>query len=80
MVRPSDRGNGRGGHDQDVRVEAFLPQRGALLDAEAMLLVDDGQPQASHLYAALDERMRADGNGALRRFSTPQASPYAACP
>ena len=32
----------RGGHDQQVRICAFAAQRAALFDAEAVLLVDDG--------------------------------------
>ena len=39
-------GDGRGGHDQHVRVQALVAERGALQHAELVLLVDDAERQA----------------------------------
>ena len=52
--------NRRGRHHQDVRMHAFRAQRGALHDAEAVLLVDDRQAQLSELDRFFDEGVRAD--------------------
>ena len=49
----------RRGHVQHVR-RAILGERGSLLDAEAVLLVDDGDRQICELDVALDQRVRAD--------------------
>ena len=57
----------RGGHHQHVRVVALLAQGVALLHAEAVLLVHHRQPQPLKLDALLDQRVRADGHGGLRR-------------
>ena len=55
------RGIGRGGHDQDVRRPAALgAQRVALLDAEAVLLVDDDEAEVGELDALLEQRVGAD--------------------
>ena len=54
--RPRDR---RRGHVQDVR-RAALRQRAPLLDAEAVLLVDDGDRELGQVDALLDQRVRAD--------------------
>ena len=58
--RPRDR---RRGHVQDVRREALrrlAVQRSALVDAEAVLLVDDGDRETVELDGFLDERVGAD--------------------
>ena len=44
---------------QDVR-RASLGERLPLLDAEAVLLVDDGDREVGELDVALDQRVRAD--------------------
>ena len=41
-------------------VGAFAAQQVALLDAEPVLLVDHGHPEARELDAPVDERVRAD--------------------
>ena len=46
-------------HVEHVR-RAALDQRRALLDAEAVLLVDDGDGEVAELEALLDQRVRAD--------------------
>ena len=54
--------NGRGGQRQQVRltVLALRLQGGALLDAEAVLLVDHRQGQAAEDDRVADDRVRAD--------------------
>ncbi len=49
----------RRGHVQDMR-RAALDERRALLDAEAVLLVDDRDGEVAELEALLDQRVRAD--------------------
>ena len=53
----------RRGHHQHVRrvrrLRALLAERRALHDAEAVLLVDDGDAEVVEAHAALDERVRA---------------------
>ncbi len=44
-----------------------LGERGALLDAEAVLLVDDGDGEVGELDLALDQRVRADGDPDVAR-------------
>ena len=61
--RPRDRGRG---HVEDVRAPP-LREGGALLDAEAMLLVDHGHREVGELDLALDERVRADGDAHVTR-------------
>ena len=51
----------RRGHVQHVR-RAILGERRALLDAEPVLLVDDGDGEIGELDVALDQRVRADGD------------------
>ena len=46
-------------HVEDVRA-APLGERGALLDAEAVLLVDDGDGEVAEADLLLDQRVRAD--------------------
>src|SRR5207237_2745537 len=49
--------DGRGAHDEHVhRLGAAALERRALQHAEAMLLVDDGEPEAREAYPLLDER------------------------
>src|SRR5262249_41505089 len=55
--RPRD---GRGGHHEQVRPVALRAEDGALLDTEAVLLVDDRQPEVGELDALLDQGVRAD--------------------
>ncbi len=50
----------RRGHHQHVGVVALAPQRGALLDAEAVLLVDHGHAELGERDALGDQRVRAD--------------------
>ena len=54
--------DGRGGHDEHVRivVAGLFPQRGALLDAEAVLLVDHNHAKAMKRNGLRDEGVRAD--------------------
>ena len=47
-------------------------QRGPLLDAEAMLLVDDGDGERAELDRLLDERVRADRQVGFARRERPQ--------
>ena len=42
-----------GAHDQQVRVHGLFGQHAALPHAEAVLLVDDGQPQPGKLHPSL---------------------------
>ncbi len=56
----------RRGHVQRVRAVA-LGERGALLDAEAVLLVDDDHAQAVELDARLEQRVRADDERGVAR-------------
>ncbi len=51
---------------EDVRAPA-LGERGPLLDAEAVLLVDDGHREVGELDLALDERVGADGDAHVAR-------------
>ena len=55
--RPRDR---RGGHDQHVRVAALALQRHPLVQAEPMLLVDDGEREVGEAHRLLHQRVRAD--------------------
>ncbi len=52
--------NRRGGHDEHIRMRALLEQLQALHDAEAMLLIDDGQPQLLQLHVLFEQRVRAN--------------------
>ena len=52
--------NRRGGHQQHVRPQPLRAQRGALRDAEPVLLVDDHQPQLVERDRLLHQRVRAD--------------------
>lgn len=55
--------NGCGGHHEYVRRGGtFLPEFGALLDAETMLFVDDGQSETGELNAVFDQGVGADEN------------------
>ena len=49
--------------------QALAAQREALRDAEAMLLVDDREPELRQLHAFLEQRVRAD-----RERASPLAS------
>ena len=60
----------RGGHDEHVRAvssRALARQRLALLDAEAVLLVDDDEPEVEELHLVLEQRVRADRRCPPRR-------------
>ena len=52
--------NGRGGHHQDVGMHGLLHQSEALQDAEAVLLVDDGEAEILELHVLFEQRVRAD--------------------
>ena len=52
--------DGCGGHHEDVRMQPFGSQHGALQDTEAMLLVDDHQAELPEPHVTLDERVGAD--------------------
>src|SRR5258706_619156 len=62
-------GNRRRAHHQLVRMAArpLAAELEALLDAEAMLLVDQRDPEPLELDVALDERMRSDDDLRFRR-------------
>ena len=64
--RPRDR---RRGHQQDVRRAAagLRLERAALVDPEAVLLVDDDEPEVGERDRVLDERVRADDDQRLAR-------------
>ena len=53
---------GRGGEDELVRNAAFVAQRHALMHAEAMLFVDDGQGQVVKIDSLLEQRVGTNGN------------------
>ena len=58
--------DGRGRHDEDIGQPspgAALAQRGTLLHPEAVLLVDDGEPQGPERHLLADERVRAHHHG-----------------
>src|SRR2546426_9182886 len=50
----------RGRHHEEVGVLALAAEPGALLDAEPVLLVHDGEAEAAELHTFLHERVRAD--------------------
>ena len=52
--------NRRGGHEQHVGRLALGAERLALLHAEAVLLVDDGEPEPRERRGLLHQRVRAD--------------------
>jgi hypothetical protein len=52
--------NRRRRHHQLVRIAALLAQREALGDAEAVLFIDNGQPELGEIDAFLDQRVGAD--------------------
>ena len=64
--RPRDRGRG---HQQDVRRAAagLRLERAALVDTEAVLLVDDDQAEIGERDGVLDERVGADHDQRLAR-------------
>ena len=49
-----------GGHDQHVRVPSLAPQRHALVDAEAVLFVDDREREVGEINALLQQSVRPD--------------------
>ena len=58
--------DGRGRHDEQVgRLLALAAQGVALLDAEAVLFVDDDQAEVVELHLVLDQRVRADDDPGL---------------
>ena len=63
----------RRGHVQHVR-RAPLAQRLALLDAEPVLLVDDGDREIAQLDVLLDERVRADDDVGAERVARASSS------
>ncbi len=52
--------DGRGTHDQGVRIVAFLAQSCPLSHAETVLLVNDGQGQVLETHTLLDQGMGTD--------------------
>ena len=50
--------DGRRGHHQHVRMASLFHQFLALLHAEAMLLIDNGQPQLLELDVGFEQRVR----------------------
>ena len=52
-----------------------LGERRALLDAEAVLLVDDRDGEVAKLEALLDQRVRADDDVRERRVAATSSSP-----
>src|SRR5471030_1810246 len=54
-------GNGSGGHDQDVGGDALLHHAQALKDAEAVLLIDDGEAEFLEFDVIFEQRVSADG-------------------
>ena len=61
--RARDRRRRHHEHVRRVRgLRALLAQGGALHDAEAVLLVDDGDAEVVEAHAALDQRVRAAGD------------------
>ena len=52
----------------------LVAQRGPLLDAEAVLLVDDDDAERLELDALLDERVGADQRGRPRPSARPASS------
>ena len=60
-------------HHQDVRRGLGLGgDRGSLLDAEAVLLVDDDQPEIGGLHLLLQQRVGADDDAGLSRGDVEQ--------
>ena len=60
--------DGRRGHDQHVRVIAFLAQSVALLHAEAVLLIDDDEAEPLEVHIFLNQGVGANGNHRLPAF------------
>ncbi len=54
--------DGGRGHHQHVGMDALLHQAEPLHDAEAMLLVDDGEAELLELHVLFEQRVRADGH------------------
>ena len=52
--------NGSGGHHQHMGIKPLLPQGGALVHPEAVLLVGDDQPQPGKGGIGSKQRMGAD--------------------
>ena len=68
--------DGGGRHDQQVRrLLALAAQRVALLDAEAVLFVDDDQAEVVELDLVLDQRMGADDDPGLAGDQVEQRLP-----
>ena len=60
-------------------IRPFRTQRRALHDAEAMLFVDDGEPERAEVHRALHERVRADDQmDVAGRKAREQIAPLAA--
>ena len=67
----------RRGHDEQVRRLRGLAAQGvALLDAEAVLLVDDDETELGELDVVLDQRVRADDDA---RLAARRLEQHAAC-
>ena len=60
MMRASVRGDGRRGEDEHVRVFRLLREGGALVHAEAVLLVRHDKAEPAVLHVGREEGMGAD--------------------
>ena len=56
------------------------PQRLALLDAEAVLLVDDDEPEVGERHGVAEERVRADDDARLPGRGAQQRLPALGAP
>ncbi len=57
--------DGRCGHDEGIGPQAFLPELRALHDPEAVLFVDNDQPELPEQNVLLNERVRANNDHAV---------------
>ena len=73
--RPRDRGRGHVQHVRRRPLAGLLLERLPLLDAEPVLLVDDGHAQLPVVDARLDQGVRPDRNGGLAGAEEPLRRP-----
>ena len=67
-------GNGGRGHDQHVGGGALADEAVALLDAEFMLFVDDGEAEVGEFGVAVEEGVGADEDLGLRSLPAKRGS------
>ena len=60
--------NGRGAHDESVDALGLISQRRPLHDAEAVLLVDNDEPEIDRINVRRDQGVRSDDQHGLRRI------------